>query len=278
MYQSGTPLEYVPINLEVLWLVNSELKIACEHLQISKISKLIVDKSSVDMKCLPKLYSLLMENTPQSHFSFSDLPKSIAYLHSHKTGLTKLNDFKSLADLSKLFWISFKSNKLGYFDLSYLPSNLLGLSLNDNKIQNINLKPLLSHSHLTQIDLTGNPLICTCETFFDFIHIAIKQSTDQLWIDCSPDSLLTGYPLRYGDSGSPWSATARLNKLQEMLEHDRDNMKCFTSEMTTVQTDDTTESFSAVNLPSASHCVTFSFTSIVLAVAVSFLVFFVLTF
>ena len=159
MFNSETPLKYIPINLRNLWLSDSNFNLTCKHLQQSKIEQLLIHKSI-------------------------------------------RGEFNS-------------------FNLSCLPANLSALQLQDNKIQNINLQPLISHPHIQWIGLIVNSLNCTCKTFRDFIQLASKQSTNQLSIDCSPNSLLSDYELRYSNY-----STTNQTTLNNILRHDRDNLKC----------------------------------------------------
>ena len=170
MKNSETPLKYIPTNLRVLSLYNSDLNVACEQLKQSKVEELLI-----------------------------------------------VNNKRSLDS----------------FDMSCLPLNVTWLALQYNRIQNVNLKPLISLPHIRHIDLTGNPINCTCETFRDVYQILSKQSTLEILIDCEPNSVLTGYPLKY----DYWStfATVREILLKKLLKHDLDNMKCSSSEMTTAQ-------------------------------------------
>ena len=101
------------------------------------------------------------------------------------------------------------------------------------------MKPLISQPHI-KCFVFYDPVNCTCETFRDFIQMARKQSLD--YIDYSKscftlaqnvdgsvvkraiDSLLSGYRLLYYCG----ITTTRQNRLQAILDYDRDNMNCTT--------------------------------------------------
>ena len=226
LFRSETSLEFIPINVRVLRIIDSELNVTCVHLQQSKIKYLSVtdNKRSLDLKCLPNVTHLVIYNTPQYHLSFSFLPESIAHLDLESNGLTQLTGFDRLASLHNLSKIIISKNKLKSFDLSYLPRNLSCLHLSDNKIENINLKQLISHPNITRFGMGANTFNCTCDTCRDFYQIAKKQLTDMLFMDCSPASLITSVELRY--LTADYDSSIGQTMLQTLLEQ-IDNTICY---------------------------------------------------
>jgi len=208
-----------------------------------------------DLRLWESELNVTCEQLQQSKISFW-------YIRTSKRSL----DMKCLPNVTSTIYYIF--NTQPHFDLSYLPSKVKHLELLNNKIQSINLKPLISHRHIKQIGLTGNPINCTCETFRDFIQIVSNQSVEKLWLDCAHDSLLSRYPLRYGGFGS--NAATRQIKLQEILDHNRHQRDCAVE-----HTEVTTGSVVPVNLSSGSRRLTSTSTSIVSAIVASFLIFFV---
>ena len=204
MRYSQTPLKYIPTNLRELFLDRSKLIANCEHFQQSKIESLLLfnKRSLFDMKCLPNITKLHMIRI-KSPLEF--IPANIRRLWLSST---ELNVTCEHLQKSKIAYLTINNNP-GSFDMNCLPMNLTRLYLIGNKIQNMNLKPLISHRYIKVMYLY-NPINCTCETFRDFVQIVSKEQTDILRFNCATSSLLSGYPFEH-----LYNATASLIQLQD---------------------------------------------------------------
>jgi len=184
---------------------------------------------------------------------------------------TELNVTCEHLQKSKIDFLNIDNNR-GSFDMNCLPMSLTSLSLQGNKIQNINLKPLISHLYIKVMYL-HNPINCTCETFRDFVQIVSKQQTEIWRFNCATSSLLSGYPFE-----GRYNALASLIQLQDYNQrHQNCSLAEKQAETVTSRAEVTTESNVVPTLPSASPRLVSTVSASIVSAVASFLLLFIVT-
>jgi len=267
MYYSQTPLEFIPSNLRFLLLEgDSELSANCELFQHSKVDYLMLvnKKRSLALKCLPNITILYMSQV-QSPLEF--IPTN---LRSLSLLYPVLNVTCEHLEQSKLDYL-YTNYLPDSLDMNCLPKNLTRLDFYRSQIENINLKPLISHRYIKVMYLY-NYINCTCETFRDFIQIVRKQQTDVLQFSCATSSLLSGYNFDHA-----YNATASIIKLQDYNQRHQNCalVKVDKSEPVTSRAEVTTES--NVVTTSASPRITSNVSASIVSAVASFLFLIVVT-
>lgn len=110
-------------------------------------------------------------------FNFSILPPSVR-LVSLSHNLIQTMDTGRLRELADLRHLSVDSNRLESFDFAVLPANLRYLLLQNNNISRLRNIGALSD---VSIDVTGNPVSCTCALLHEF---AALQSSSAEPVAC----------------------------------------------------------------------------------------------
>ena len=79
IYESQTPLEFIPTNLRTLWLEHTDLKVTCENLRQSKIENLYIHVSSfpvtdVSNNATESLLTLQYYNQLHKNCTIAEIP------------------------------------------------------------------------------------------------------------------------------------------------------------------------------------------------------------
>lgn len=104
-----------------------------------------------------------LQNNPLNVTSTTLFESNSLYeLNLDSCNITKisLNMFKGLPELK---YLTLSNNKISYLEDNSLPNKLKILNLANNNISNVPTSELLRLSLLTEINLSGNPINCTCQ-------------------------------------------------------------------------------------------------------------------